>query len=151
AVQRTSRRGERIHAAFDRGVVDQRWSMVRLDPGIDHQRACTAPVFLLGERADAINIRGGIRARECHPDEIPQTRRDEITVVNDDDEREFAYGTVFRQRPAERRDFTDGVSVSSGLDGQHPWQNHAWLSEPVGQTERRKLGWKCAPHWAGSG
>ena len=89
--------GQLVDPALDRGVIDQGGRVMRLDPGVDHQRPGTAPVFLLGERVDSINVGCGVRTRERDPDEVPQARRDERTVVNNHDQREGANRVVARR------------------------------------------------------
>ena len=52
-MQRPPRRRQRIDALRHLRILHQRRRMMRLDAGVDHQRAAAAPVFLPGERADA--------------------------------------------------------------------------------------------------
>ena len=42
-VQRAARRGQGVDAPLDLGVIDQRRGVVRLDPGVDHERAACSP------------------------------------------------------------------------------------------------------------
>src|SRR5262249_19032786 len=57
------------------------------DASVDDQRTRTAPVLLPGERANAVNVRGRVRARESYPQEVVQVPGGEIAVVHQDDER----------------------------------------------------------------
>ena len=61
--------------ALDLGVVHQRRGVVRLDPGVDHQRARAAPVLLIGEGADPVDVGRRVRAGERHPEEIAAADR----------------------------------------------------------------------------
>ena len=61
-MQRTAGRGQRVDPALDRGIIDQGRSMVRLDPRVDHQRARAAPVLLVDERSDPLDVGGRIRS-----------------------------------------------------------------------------------------
>ena len=48
-MQRAAGGGQGVDAAGDFGVFDQRRGVVRLEAGVDHQRAAAAPVFVGGE------------------------------------------------------------------------------------------------------
>ncbi len=69
-MQRTARRGQLVDPALDRGIIDQGRSVVRLDPRVDHERARAAPVLLVDERADALDVGGRIGAGEGDPEEV---------------------------------------------------------------------------------
>ena len=84
-VQRAAGGGEGVDAAGDFGVFDERRGVVRFEPGVDHQRAAAAPVFVGGERLDAVDVGGRVGARERDPEEIAERLGDELAVVDDDD------------------------------------------------------------------
>ena len=60
-VQRTAGRGQFVDPALDLGIIDQRRSVVRLDPRVDDQRAGAAPVLLVDEGTDSLDVGGRIR------------------------------------------------------------------------------------------
>ena len=55
------------------------------EAGVDHQRAAAAPMFVLCEGVDAVDVGGGVGSRERDPEEVAQRFRDELGVVDDDD------------------------------------------------------------------
>ena len=55
--------------------------MVRLDPGIDNQRAMATPMLVLGETTHSINIVRGIGARKSRPQKIIQFCGGEFRII----------------------------------------------------------------------
>ena len=82
-VQRAAGGGQGVDAAGDFGVFHQRRGVVRLDAGVDHQRAAAAPVLVVGERVDAVDVGGGVGARERDPEEVVERLGDELAVVDE--------------------------------------------------------------------
>ena len=85
-VQRAASRGELIDSTSHRRVFDQRRSVMRFDAGINHERSRAAPVLLVGEGSDAIDVGGRVRPRERHPQPVVERPRRELSVIDDDDE-----------------------------------------------------------------
>ena len=88
AVQRAAGGGEGVDAARDFGVFDERRGVVRFEAGVDHERAAAAPMFVLCEGVDAVDVGGGVGARERDPEEVAERFGDELGVVDDDDQAE---------------------------------------------------------------
>ena len=65
---------------------------MRLAARIDHQRARAAPVFLLDERPNPIDIGGGIATRKGDPEKVLKALGSELAVVAEDDQRELIDG-----------------------------------------------------------
>ena len=103
SMQRPAGGGECVDAARHFRVFDQRRGVVRLEPGVDHQRAAAAPVFVVRERLDAVDVGGRIGARERDPEEIAERLGDELAVVDDDDPAEAASGSSLRKVAQKRR------------------------------------------------
>jgi len=59
-VQRSAGSGELVDPAGDLGIFDKGRGVMRLEPGIDDQRSATAPVLVLGEGSDAVQIHSWI-------------------------------------------------------------------------------------------
>ncbi len=93
-MQRAAGGGERVDAARDFWVFDQRRGVVRLEAGVDHQRAAAAPVLVVHERLDAVDVGGRVGARERDPQEVAERLGDELAVVDDDDPAEAGNGIV---------------------------------------------------------
>src|SRR5262245_34086324 len=55
-VQRTATSREGVHAFADRGIGLQGRGVVRLYPGVDHERAGASPVLAMGELAGTIDV-----------------------------------------------------------------------------------------------
>src|SRR5687767_6819433 len=64
AVQGSAGGGQGVDAAGHGGIFDQRRGVVRLDAGVDHQRAAAAPVLVLAKGPEAVDVAGRIAARE---------------------------------------------------------------------------------------
>ena len=88
AVQRAAGGGEGVDAARDFGVFDERRGVVGFEAGVDHERAAAAPMFVFCEGVDAVDVGGGVGAREGDPEEIAEGFGDELGVVDDDDQAE---------------------------------------------------------------
>ena len=129
------RRGHCIHAPFDRRIVHQRGGVTGLDPRIDHQRPGASPVLAVDEGADALDVGGGIRSGERHPEEVADVPRGEVAVVDDDDEGERPDGVVGAERAAEGQDIPVVVAVRGPVDGQDARQDDARLAEAAGEVE----------------
>ena len=113
---------------------------MRLDAGVDHQRTAAAPVFLLREGVDAVDIGGRIAAGEDDPEEVVQRARREVAVVHHDDQRKAVDGvrngarsgrTARSLRPPRRA----AATAWRPGDGQHAGQTDARLAKPVGQLQ----------------
>ena len=91
-VQRPAGRGELIDSTSHVWVFDQRRSVMRLDASVDHKRPRAAPVLLIGEGSDTIDVGGGIRPRKRHPQPVVERPRRELAVIDDDDEGERVEG-----------------------------------------------------------
>src|SRR5207302_288649 len=83
-MQRPAPRREGSDALGYSRILFQRRRVVRLDPGVDDQRAGAAPVLLAGEGADAVNVRGRVGAGERHPQEVGQRPGSKLAVVYQD-------------------------------------------------------------------
>ena len=59
---------------------------MRLDAGVDDERAGTAPVLLLGEFAIAADVGCRVAAGESDPEEVVQSAGGEFAVIDEDDE-----------------------------------------------------------------
>ncbi len=70
AVQRTAAGEQAIDAAGHFRIGFQRRGMMGLHAGVDHQRACAAPVLIFDEAADSVDIDCRIAAGESDPEEI---------------------------------------------------------------------------------
>src|ERR1051325_9495126 len=79
---------ESIHPFFDHGIFFKNGSVVRFDACINNERAPAPPVLIFNKTINAINIGGGIAARESGPEKIVNVRCQELTVVTKDDEGE---------------------------------------------------------------
>src|SRR5262245_36657974 len=86
SMQWPARRPECVNSPTYCRACLQRWGMVRLETRVNHDGPLAAPMFLLRRGADAIHVRGRVRARERHPEKITQRTRDEIAVVHEHDE-----------------------------------------------------------------
>ena len=116
-----------------------------LEPGVDHERTPAAPVLLLSESLDAVNVGRGIRPREREPQPVGERCSGEAGVIDDDDEREAAERMlgadgvaeplhVGRPRAGVGR-FPDrrvawGVELRSGLDSWAFHGNDTWQADP---------------------
>ena len=65
---------------------------MRFDAGINHERSRAAPVLLIGEGSDAVDVGGGVRSRERHPQPVVERSRGELAVIDEDDEGEKIEG-----------------------------------------------------------
>ena len=72
AVQGAAGSGEGVNASRHFGVYDERRGVVGFEAGVDHERAAAAPMFVLCEGVDAVDVGGGVRAREGDPEEIAE-------------------------------------------------------------------------------
>ncbi len=88
AVKGAAGGGECVDAARGFGVFDEWRGVVWFESRIDHQRTAAAPVFVFGEGVDAVDIGGGVGARERDPEEVAEGFGDELRVVDDNDEAE---------------------------------------------------------------
>ena len=59
--------------------------MVRLDAGVDEERAGAAPMLLLGEFAETTDVGRGVTAGESDPKEVAQRAGRKFAVVNEDE------------------------------------------------------------------
>src|SRR5262245_476212 len=87
-VERAAAGGQRIDAACNCGIFDERWGVMWLEAGIDDEGTAAAPMFVFGEGVDAMDVGGRVCARECDPEEIAEGFGDELGVVSEDDEAE---------------------------------------------------------------
>ncbi len=71
-MQRAAGGRQLIDALADGRVFDQRRGVVRLDAGVDHQRAAAAPMLVRDKTADAVDVGRRIAARERRPEKIVQ-------------------------------------------------------------------------------
>ncbi len=131
AVERASRRGELVDAALDRRVIDQRRRVVRLDPRVDDQRAGAAPVLLLDECADSLDVGGRIGAGERHPEEVSQASAPRIRCRR----RSRSAGSRGSGRPIskERQNVSD---VGSSLDNDGPGRPGCRAARRAGRGSR---------------
>ncbi len=60
--------------------------MVWFAPRIDDQAASTAPMFVVDERGDALNVTGRVAPREGNPQPIRQGLCGKSAVVDDNDQ-----------------------------------------------------------------
>ena len=138
-VQRPPRRGQGVDPSLDLGVVHQRRGVVRLDPGVDHQRAPASPVLLIGEGADPVHVGRRVRAGERHPEQVLERPRRELAVVDQDDQREGVDRVVRPERPAEggpRLVLAPRVRlILRRLHHQHARQADPRVVEPVRQVQ----------------
>ena len=88
-MQRAARRGQGVDAAGNRRVFDQRRGVVRLAPGVDHQRPAAAPVLRRRKRLDPVDVRRRVAPRERRPEEIVQRPGGELAVVDHHHQREI--------------------------------------------------------------
>src|SRR5438552_17791842 len=70
AMERSAGRCERLDAASHGRILLKGRRVVRLDAGVDNERAVAAPVLLACECADAVNVGRRIRARESDPEKV---------------------------------------------------------------------------------
>ena len=59
---------------------------MRFDSGVDDKTSSAAPVFMIGELPDALNVGRWIAAREDNPQKIVKRRRRELAVINQHDQ-----------------------------------------------------------------
>ena len=71
-MKRPARSGQGVNLALDGGIVDQGRGVMRLDPGVDDQRAAAAPVLPVDERVDALDVGRRVRPGERDPEEIAE-------------------------------------------------------------------------------
>lgn len=67
---------------------------MRFDAGVNHERPGAAPVLLVGEGSESIDVGSGVRSRERHPQPVVERPRGELAVIDDDNERERVEGRV---------------------------------------------------------
>src|SRR2546430_12922429 len=77
---------------------------MRLDAGIDHQRAAAAPVLVLDEGLDAMHVGRRVGAREGDPEEVIERAGGEVAVVHDEVKWKAIQRRVQRRRRAEPLD-----------------------------------------------
>src|SRR4051812_28109367 len=70
SVERAAWRGEGVDATRHFGVLDKRRGVVRFEAGVDHERAAATPMFVFCEGLDAVDVGGGVGARERDPEEV---------------------------------------------------------------------------------
>ena len=77
---------------------------MRLQAGVDHERAVAAPVLLMRDGVDAVHVGRGVRSRERDPEEVLERCGGEVGVVHDHDERKPAQRVVGADRRAKPPD-----------------------------------------------
>ena len=83
AVERSTRRAQRLDPPRDGRVFFQRRRVVRLDACVNHQRPRAAPVFVPRARPDAVDVHCRIRAGERHPQPVFQRMGRKVAVVHE--------------------------------------------------------------------
>ena len=81
-MQRPAGGGQGVDPAGDFRVFLQQRGMVRFDASVEDQRTPAAPMFFLGEGADAMDVAGRIGARECHPQKVAERLGDKLRIVD---------------------------------------------------------------------
>ena len=100
-VQRPARGGQGIDPALDLGVVDQRRGVVRLDPGVDHQRAVQPQCFCSMNAPMPSMSAAGFERVNVTQRKFRSSPGGELAVVDDHDQRE-ASGSDRRARTTGR-------------------------------------------------
>ena len=65
---------------------------MRFDAGVDHEWSRAAPVLLIGEGSDPVDVSGRIRASERDPEPVVQRACGELGVIHEDEEGEGVEG-----------------------------------------------------------
>src|SRR3972149_1740152 len=81
-MQRPAWGGQGVHASADCRVLHQGRGMMRLHPGVDHQRTATSPVLIGYERFYSVNIRGRIAGGKCYPEKIFQVAGGKFALID---------------------------------------------------------------------
>ena len=84
-VEGATRFAEVVDAAGDVGVFDEGRGVVGFEAGVDEEGAVAAPVFVVDEAVDAVDIVGGVGAGEGGPEEIIEGAGGEVAVVGEDE------------------------------------------------------------------
>lgn len=126
-VQRLARCGDGVNPTLDLRVVHEWRRMVRLDPGVDDERARASPMLLEDRGADSFDVRRGVGSGEGDPEEVIEVPRGEIGIVDDHDERVTADRILGTKATAECRDILRAFAVSGAFDREY--SGHDELSE----------------------
>jgi hypothetical protein len=92
-------------------------------------------MFVLCEGVDAVNVGGGVRAREGDPEEVAEGFGNELRVVDDEEDAEAGKG---RGR-LRNWDFGLRIGVLWAFDCEDAGQDETWVFEGVGEL---KVGWE---------
>ena len=127
-----------INPAFYSRIVDEWRCMVRLDAGVNHQGARTAPMLAMKEGTEAINVRGRIGPGKRDPEKVVEGTGGELRIVHYDDKRKRADGICRPVIRAEARhvhgDAFAVFAARRSLDGKHSRQANVGTGEAVGKA-----------------
>jgi hypothetical protein len=87
-VEALSLRSEVVDPLRYLGVLDEGGGVVRLEAGVDEERSVAAPMLVLDEARDAVDVVRRIRSRERDPKEVSEAFGSECRIVGEDDEGE---------------------------------------------------------------
>ena len=126
-----------VDAALDLGVVDQRRGVVRLDPGVDHQRAGQPQCFLSMKAPMPSMSAAGLERVNVTQRKLSHAPGGEFAVVDDHDQA-GSRGSD-RRRSNERQNDGDVVRRRRGRAGpwtaRTPGRTSARVVEAVGQPQ----------------
>ena len=78
-----------------------------------------APVLLVDEGADAVDVGRGVGARERHPEQVASVAGRELAVVDHHDQREARIGSSRTEAPAERGETSSAPrAIARAPDGE---------------------------------
>ena len=123
AEKRAAGSAQCIYPSSDLGIVLQRRRVLRLQSGVDHERALAAPVLLLRESADAVEVGRRVGTRERHPQEVIQLPGGKGAVIHQHHQREGIEGVGWRKRPA--KPFDGPFHLAGGKDVKVPLMNQS--------------------------
>ena len=104
--------------------------MVWFEAGVDYKRAVAAPMFVLCEGVDAVDVGGGIGPSEGDPEEIAERFSDELGVVDNEENAETG------KRSWELRivDCELRIGVFWTFDGEDTGEDYSRVFETVGKS-----------------